>query len=77
MIKLYLTENRAHKFSIAFYYYTTPLSYTMAARGGGRPKIDFKQYKDIIYNLYIVDHQPLEDVQRYIKSCYNFELRYI
>jgi hypothetical protein len=49
----------------------------MAARGGGRPKIDFKQFKDVIYNLYIVDNQPLNDVQRYMKSRHNFELRYV
>jgi len=49
----------------------------MAARGRGRPKTDFEQFKDIIYNLYIVDHQPLDDVQRYMKSRYNFKSRYI
>jgi hypothetical protein len=49
----------------------------MAARGRGRPKTDFEQFKDIIHNLYIVDHQPLDDVWRYMKSHHNFESRYI
>jgi hypothetical protein len=47
----------------------------MAARGGGRPKINFEQFKDIIYNLYIVDNQPLDDVWRYVKSRHNFDSR--
>jgi hypothetical protein len=47
------------------------------SRGGGRPRIDFTQYKDILYNLYLVDRQPLEDVRRYMQSRYNFNPRYI
>jgi hypothetical protein len=35
-------------------------------RGGGWPKTNFKLYKDIIYNLYLINRQPLEDVRRYI-----------
>ena len=38
------------------------------SRGGGRPRTNFDQYKDIIYNLYLVDHQTLDDVRRYIES---------
>jgi uncharacterized protein (DUF488 family) len=54
----------------------TLVYYTMAARGGGRPRIGFEQFKDIIHNLYIVDYQPLDDVRRYMKSRHNFESRY-
>jgi hypothetical protein len=46
------------------------------SRGGGRPKTDFEQYKDIIHNLYLVDRQSLDDVMRYMQSRYNFNLRY-
>ena len=35
-------------------------------RGGGWPKTNFRLYKDIIYNLYLVDRQLLEDVRRYM-----------
>ena len=47
------------------------------SRGGGRPKTNFEQYKDIIYNLYLVDRQSLEDVRKYLQSRYNFNSRYI
>ena len=47
------------------------------SRGGGRPKTDFEQYKDIIHNLYIVDCQSLDNVIRYMQSRHNFNPRYI
>jgi hypothetical protein len=38
------------------------------SRGGGRPRVDFNQYKDILHNLYLIDHQSLDDVRRYMQS---------
>jgi hypothetical protein len=49
----------------------------MAARGGGWPKIDFEQFKDIIHNPYIVNCQLLDNVRRYMKSHYNFDGKYL
>jgi hypothetical protein len=53
------------------------MSSRSGSRGGGQPKTDFELYKDIIHNLYLVDHQPLEDVRRYMQSYHDFNLRYI
>ena len=47
------------------------------SRGGGRPRTNFEQYKDIIHNLYLIDRQSLDDVRRYMQSRYNFNSRYI
>jgi Clr5 domain len=47
------------------------------SRGGGRPCVDFNQYKDILYNLYLIDYQSLDDVRRYMQSQYNFNAGYI
>jgi hypothetical protein len=47
-------------------------------KGAGRPStVDFNQYKDVLYNLYLIDRQSLDDVRRYMQSRYNFNSRYI
>jgi hypothetical protein len=67
-----ITKNRAHKF-----FSITTMSSHSGSRGGGWPRTNFEQYKDIIYNLYLINRQSLDDVRRYMQSCYNFNLRYI
>jgi len=46
-------------------------------RGGGRPRINWIQYKDILHNLYLIDRQQLDDIIRYMQSRYNFTARYL
>jgi hypothetical protein len=47
------------------------------SRGGGRPQIDFNQYKDVLYNLYITDGQSLDNVRRYMQSRHSFNPRHV
>jgi hypothetical protein len=42
------------------------MSLHSGSQGRGQPRTNFKQYKDIIHNLYLVDRQPLDDVRRYM-----------
>ena len=42
----------------------------------GQPKLDFEKHKDVIHNLYLVEHQPIKDVIQYMKTVYNFDARY-
>ena len=48
----------------------------MTSRGGGRPKVGLEQFKDVIYNLYIVDKQELKDVRQYLSTRHGFNARY-
>jgi hypothetical protein len=47
------------------------------SRGGGRPRINWSQYKDILYNLYLIDCQQLDNIIRYMQSQHNFTTRYL
>src|SRR5438045_3340628 len=71
LLHLYLHNYPLYRFLV------TIMSSHGGSRGGGWPKIDFEQYKDIIHNLYLVDCQSLDDVMRYMQSNHNFNLRYI
>jgi len=70
ILHLYLHNYPLYRFLV------TIMSSHGGSRGGGRPRVDFSRYKDILYNLYLVDRQQLDDIIRYMQSRYNFTTRY-
>jgi hypothetical protein len=47
----------------------------MASRQVGRPKVNFEEYKDTLYRLYVTEHQQMEEVRQYMKTFHNFDAR--
>jgi hypothetical protein len=47
----------------------------MASKANSRPKVNLKEYKDTIYNLYLIKRYSISDLRQYIKTIYNLDAR--
>ena len=48
----------------------------MSAQARGRPRVDFEQYKDTLYRLYITECRPLDEVRQFMENSHGFKARY-
>jgi hypothetical protein len=45
----------------------------MSAQASGRPRVDFEQYKDTLYRLYITERRPLDDVRQFMEDSHGLK----
>ena len=53
----------------------TLYSFIISSQAHGRPRVDFEQFKDTLYRLYITKRRPLDKVRQFIEDSHGFKAR--